>query len=65
MKMGNIKTNFIKRIGKKLYDSNTEKFTDDYTKNKELVNGMVDIKSKKLRNTIAGYITKLKKIEQN
>ena len=65
MKMGNIKTNFVKRIGKRLYDSDKEKFTDEYTKNKELVKSMVDIKSKKLRNTIAGYITKLKKIDQS
>lgn len=61
--MGNIKTTFVKRIGRKLFENNREKFTEDYSKNKEVVKELIDIKSKKLRNIIAGYITNLKRQE--
>ena len=59
--MGNIKTTFVKRIGRELYEKHGEKFTEDYTKNKEIMAGLADISSKKLRNVVAGYITNLKK----
>ena len=36
-------------------------FTDTYEKNKEIVNKLVLTPSKKLRNAIAGYITRLVK----
>ena len=58
--MGNIKTNFVKRVGKKLFDADPDKFSDKFSENKEIIKEMIDIKSKKLRNTIAGYITSLK-----
>ena len=61
--MGNIKNNFVKRVGRKLYEMNADKFSDDYSKNREIIKGIIDIKSKKLRNTIAGYVTNLKKQE--
>lgn len=61
--MGNIKTSFVKRVGKQLYEQHADKFTEDYSKNKELIKELIDIRSKKLRNTIAGYITGLKKQE--
>lgn len=63
--MGNIKTSFVKRIGKRLYEKNAARFTDDYSKNKEIIKQLIDIKSKKLRNTIAGYVTNLKKQEMD
>ena len=61
--MGNIKINFVKRVGRKLYEMNTDKFSGDYSKNREIIKGIIDIKSKKLRNTIAGYVTSLKRQE--
>jgi small subunit ribosomal protein S17e len=61
--MGNIKTSFVKRVGKQLYDRHADKFTEDYSKNKALIKELIDIRSKKLRNIIAGYITGLKKQE--
>jgi small subunit ribosomal protein S17e len=59
--MGNIKTNFVKRVGKRLFEAYPDKFTKDYNKNKEIINEIVEIKSKKIRNTVAGYVTTLKK----
>ncbi len=61
--MGRIKTTMIKNIGEKLYREHKDEFTTDFEKNKEIVKKYVGIPSKKLRNVVAGYITRLKKIE--
>jgi small subunit ribosomal protein S17e len=61
--MGRIKTTMIKNIGEKLYKEHKDEFTTDFEKNKEIVKKYVGIPSKKLRNIVAGYITRLKKQE--
>jgi len=61
--MGRIKTLMIKNIAERLFREHGEEFTTDFDKNKELVKKYVDIPSKKLRNTVAGYITRLKRRE--
>lgn len=58
--MGRIKTSFVKSIGKELFEKHEDKFSTDFSKNKEMVEKLINIKSKKLRNVIAGYITRLK-----
>jgi small subunit ribosomal protein S17e len=63
--MGNIKTSFVKRAGKQIYDQHKDKLTTDYSKNKELIKQVAEIRSKKLRNIIAGYVTTLKKQESD
>jgi len=62
--MGNIKTTFVKRIGKTLFEKYPDRFSRDYSENKKVVNELVDIKSKKMKNVIAGYITNLKGQEE-
>jgi small subunit ribosomal protein S17e len=62
--MGRIKTTMIKNIGEKLYKEHKSEFTTDFEKNKEIVKKHVDIPSKKLRNVVSGYITRLKKKEE-
>jgi small subunit ribosomal protein S17e len=59
--MGRIKTVPIKRATHEVMEKNSEMFTTDFTKNKEVVNKLLDVKSKKIRNMIAGYVTRLKK----
>lgn len=59
--MGRIKTIFVKRIGRELFEANTDKFTDDYSQNKKVVQDLAEISSKKMLNVVAGYITSLKK----
>jgi len=61
--MGRIKTKFIKRKTRELKDTHGEKFTTDFTKNKDITNQYTKIASKKMRNVIAGYMTRLKKKE--
>jgi len=57
--MGKIKSLLIKKIAEKILAEHKEKFTEDFEKNKEIVKSIVAIKSKKLRNILAGYITSL------
>ncbi len=56
--MGRIKTKQIKRITFQLMDKYGEKFSTDFTKNKEILGSVADIKSKKLKNVISGYLSR-------
>jgi small subunit ribosomal protein S17e len=56
--MGRIKTQFIKRITNELIEEHEKDFTKDFEKNKELVSKFTDTSSKKIRNIIAGYVTR-------
>jgi len=56
--MGRIKSKLIKRTGKGLL-SETDNFTPGFENNKQMIKGLTP--SKKMRNQIAGYITRLKK----
>lgn len=58
--MGRIKTTFIKNLAKELLEEEIEKFSTDFKKNKEIVDKLADIKSKRTRNIVAGYITAVK-----
>ena len=57
--MGRIKTTMIKRTAHTLIKQYPEKMTQDFDKNKKAIEEVADIYSKKLRNVIAGYITRL------
>ena len=59
--MGRIGTTLVRRTGKKLVQKYPEKFTADFTFNKTAVEEVADIPSKKLRNLLAGYLTRLRK----
>jgi len=59
--MGRIKTLQIKRVTARIMESHRDKFTEDFEKNREILNGLIITQSKKLKNIIAGYITRLKK----
>lgn len=60
--MGRIKTKQIKRITNELMENYGSKFNRDYLENRNKVEQFAEIKSKKLRNTIAGYVTRLSRI---
>ena len=57
--MGRIKTTMIKRTANLLIKNYPGKFTEDFEKNKKLVDEVAEIQTNKLRNIIAGYITRL------
>jgi len=56
--MGRIKTTLIKRVATEIVEKHKDKLKDSYEENKKIVEELADIRSKKLRNTIAGYVTR-------
>jgi small subunit ribosomal protein S17e len=61
--VGAIKPTYIKSLAKQLLKEVPD-FTDDFDGNKKLVEEYTNIKSKGVRNRIAGYITH-KKVKEN
>jgi small subunit ribosomal protein S17e len=59
--LGRIKTRVLKSVTKELMEKHGNKFDKDFEKNKQVVDESASIESKKLRNIIAGYATRLKK----
>jgi len=59
--MGRIKTVLVKRVTKKLFEDHEEEFTEDFSKNKEVIDKYTKTQSPKLRNVIAGYVTRIVK----
>ena len=62
--MGRIKTQLVKRTTAQLLARYPDKFSEDFTANKELVNKFLSVHSSKLRNTVAGYLTRLVKVKK-
>ena len=59
--MGRIRTKMIKSAAKQLIDEYGDKFSEDFEKNKKVLNEMKIAKDKSVRNKVAGYIVTLKK----
>ena len=53
-----IKPTYIKTIGKELLEFHHEKFTGEFNDNKKAVSAATNIPSKRVRNRVAGYITR-------
>lgn len=61
--MGRIKTALIKRVTLELVSRHRQDLKKTFEENKVLVSQYAEISSKKLRNVIAGYVTRLMKNE--
>jgi len=57
--MGKVRTTLVKRTARKLLEKYPDLFTGDFEHNKRVVTELIEYRSKKLRNQIAGYITHL------
>ena len=57
--MGNVKPAYIKKLALQLVEKFPDKFTDDFEKNKILVEKLTTISTKNMRNRIAGYIARI------
>jgi small subunit ribosomal protein S17e len=57
--MGRIKTQFIKRTSNDLLAKHADKFNTNFEHNKIVVGQVTDVQSKKVRNIIAGYLSRL------
>ncbi len=64
IRMGRIKSTFVKSSGKKIYDMGGSEFTSNFDENKEIIKKFAEIPSKRLRNSVVGYITRLVKKEE-
>ncbi len=62
--MGRIKTAMVRRVGLDLMREHPEVFKKDFQENKPLVETFLIIPSKKHRNIIAGYVTRLTKMQK-
>lgn len=61
--MGRIKTKLTKRKTHELISSHGTEFSKDFDTNKKQAERFMDFPSKKIRNIIAGYLTRLKRKE--
>jgi small subunit ribosomal protein S17e len=62
--LGKVKTDQVKRAGKELLVRFPEKFTTEFEENKRLVNTLTKGTTTRVRNQIAGYITRTKALAQ-
>ena len=62
--MGKVRTEMVKRISNELVDRYERSLTTEFEQNKQFLKEIGLDVSKKLRNKIAGYITRLMKIEE-
>ena len=53
-----IKPTYIKAIGLELFQHHSQKFSNNFEENKQAVADATSIGSKRVRNRIAGYITR-------
>jgi small subunit ribosomal protein S17e len=52
----------VKKAARKLVEQYPDKFTTDFQTNKKLLGSFANIPSPKLKNRVAGYITRLRSI---
>jgi small subunit ribosomal protein S17e len=65
--MGKVRTDSVKRISNKILRNFPDRFTKDFDENKKILSQdiKIDVKSKRLRNRIVGYVTHLVKIRED
>ena len=63
--MGKVRIASVKKWSRDLVALYPDKFGMDYEANKKAFAPLVDARTKKLRNRIVGYITRLKIVEKN
>ena len=61
--MGKVRIETVKRVSRELLRRYPDRFTGQFESDKQAVNELVVTQSKRLRNRIAGYITRLKVVE--
>jgi small subunit ribosomal protein S17e len=61
--LGKVRTESVKNLAKDLMNKHHDKFTTDFDTNKRLVEELAVGSTKTIRNKVAGYISRLKRIE--
>lgn len=64
--MGRVKNIGVKTMGDDILREHADKLSEDFEKNKKILEKIIAIKSKKIRNILAGYLTnEMKKIKKS
>ena len=61
--MGKVRIASVKKVARELIEQYPDRFTTNYESNKVAMANVVDAKTKRLRNRIVGYVTRLKIVE--
>ena len=61
--MGKVRIAAVKKVARELVARYPDKLTTDYEANKKVLADLVDAKTKRLRNRVVGYVTRLKIVE--
>ena len=59
--MGRIKTTMVKRATLEIVKDHRGELKEDFESNKKIVDRFAEFPSKKVRNIVAGYVTRLMK----
>jgi ribosomal protein S17E len=62
--VGRIKTKLVKRVTGDLIREHGELLKTDFKENKKVIATLAEIRSKKVMNTVAGYVTKCIKAQK-
>jgi len=62
--MGRIKTQLIKRLTFEIMKQSRDQLSQQFEGNKKVVAELLGGASKKIRNSVAGYLTRLMKIKE-
>lgn len=62
--MGRIKTQLTKRLTMQLLKEHKEDLKDNFEENKKIVGNLLNNPGKKIRNVVAGYVTRLIKTKK-
>ncbi len=52
---------YVKRAARQLLELYPDRFTADFSKNREVLDELLEVESKPLKNRIAGYLTSMVK----
>ena len=61
--LGKVRIDTVKRVSRELLRKYPDGFSGEFESDKQAVNELVITQSKRLRNRIAGYVTRLKVVE--
>lgn len=57
--MGRVRTRLIKRLASELVKKYPDKFSSDFSQNKQILGQLNIIEEKSMRNKVAGYIVRI------
>ena len=62
--LGKVRPENVKKVSRELIERYPDKFSTDFQTNKKALDTLIQVYSPKLKNRIAGYITRLSAIAQ-